>query len=177
VAGGGEGGLPAAGQDDVRQADPVPLIDVMAVLTNEILARRNGLPAPSDPPHTAKPAPRPRGYAGQEPPKKSAAEYADEFFRRDSRKDREVAEYLAAKAARKAGTAGTAGQAPSTPSAPARPSGTIPRGQDEAPVRQDDPEFDKAAAELAANLETKRLEAGTTRKESFRREWHAERAG
>jgi hypothetical protein len=88
-----------------------------------------------------------------------------------------VAEYLAAKAARKAGTAGTAGQAPSTSSAPARPSGTIPRGQDEAPVRQDDPEFDKAAADLAASVETKRLEAGTTRKESFRREWHAERAG
>ncbi len=176
VAGGGEGGLPAAGQDDVRQADPVPVIDVMAVLTNEILARRNGLPAPSDPPHTDKPASRPRGHAGQEPPK-DYAKVATDWHRPDPAAARRVAEYLAAKAARKAGTAGTAGQAPSTPSAPARPSGTIPRGQDEAPVRQDDPEFDKAAADLAASVETKRLEAGTTRKESFRREWHAERAG
>jgi hypothetical protein len=78
---------------------------------------------------------------------------------------------------RRPGQARTAGQAPSTPSAPERPSGTIPRGQDEAPVRLDDPEFDKAAADLAASVETKRREAGTTRKESFRREWHAERAG
>jgi hypothetical protein len=176
VAGGGEGGLPAAGQDDVRQADPVPMIDVMAVLTNEILAGRKGLPALADPPHTAKPAPRPRGHAGQEPPKDYAKVAAD-WHRPDPAAARRVAEYLAAKAARKAGTAGTAGQAPSTPSAPARPSGTIPRGQDEAPVRTPEPQVDADAAELAALVSNRRQAIGIGRQDGYRREWHADRAG
>ena len=96
VAGEGEGGLPAAGQDEARQADPVPLADAMAVLTNEILAGRKGLPAPSDPPHADRPAPRSRGTAGQEPPK-DYAKIAADFYRPHP----VVAATLAAKAAAK----------------------------------------------------------------------------
>jgi hypothetical protein len=176
VAGGGEGGLPAAGQDDVRQADPVPVIDVMAVLTNEILAGRKGLPAPSDPPHTDKPASRPRGHAGQEPPKDYAKVAAD-WHRPDPAAARRVAEYRAAKAARKAGTAGTAGQAPPTSSAPARPSETIPRGQDEAPARTPEPQVDADDAYLASLVANRRQAAGIGRQDAYRRDWHAERAG
>jgi hypothetical protein len=176
VAGGGEGGLPAAGQDDVRQADPVPVIDVMAVLTNEILAGRKGLPAASDPPHTDKPASRPRGHAGQEPPKDYAKVAAD-WHRPDPAAARRVAEYRAAKAARKAGTAGTAGQAPPTSSAPARPSETIPRGQDEAPARTPEPQVDADDAYLASLVANRRQAAGIGRQDAYRRDWHAERAG
>jgi hypothetical protein len=173
VAGGGEGGLTAAGQDDVRQADPMPVADVMAVLTDEILARRNGLPAPADPPHVAKPAPRPSRTRGQD-----ERPTAEEAAARWNRVDPVVAAALAAKAAAKrARTAGTAGQAPELPSAPARPAGTIPRGQDDAPVRTPEPQVDAEAAWLESMVSNTRREAGITTKDAYRREWHAERAG
>lgn len=181
VAGGREGGLPAAGQDDVRQADPVPVADVMAVLTNEILARRSGLPAPSNPPHVAKPAPRPsrpRYGAGSQDERRTAEEYAADFYLKVDPVVRDtLAAKAAAKAEREAERARTAGQAPESPSAPPRPSGTIPRGQDDAPVRTPEPQLDAEAAWLESMVSNTRREAGITTKDAYRREWHAERAG
>lgn len=176
VAGEGEGGLPAAGQDEARQADPVPLADAMAVLTNEILAGRKGLPAPSDPPHTDRPAPRSRGTAGQEPPK-DYAKIAADFYRPHPVVAATLAAKAAAKAEREAAKAGTAGQAPELPSAPARPAGTIPRGQDDAPVRTPEPQVDAADAELAAWVSNRRQAIGIGRQDAYRERWHAERAG
>ena len=176
VAGGGEGGLPAAGQDEARQTEPVPVADVMAVLTDEILARRPGLPALSDPARTDKPAPRSRGYGGQEPPK-DFTKVAAEWHRPDPAAARRVAEYLAAKAARKAAKAGTAGQAPESPSVLTAPAGTIPRGQDEAPVRTPEPQVDADAAELAALVSNRRQAIGIGRQDAYRERGHADRAG
>ena len=200
VAGEGEGGLPAAGQDEARQADPVPLADAMkskrsfredlsgrqadpvpladamAVLTNEILAGRKGLPAPSDPPHADRPAPRSRGTAGQEPPK-DYAKIAADFYRPHPVVAATLADKAAAKAEREAAKAGTAGQAPESPSAPARPAGTIPRGQDEAPVRTPTPQVDADAAELAALVSNIRQAIGIGRQDAYREGWHADRAG
>ena len=176
VAGEGEGGLPAAGQDEARQADPVPLADAMAVLTNEILAGRKGLPAPSDPPHADRPAPRSRGTAGQAPPK-DYAKIAADFYRPHPVVAATLAAKAAAKAEREAAKAGTAGQAPESPSAPARPSGTIPRGQDEAPVRTPEPQVDADAAELAAIVSNVRQAIGIGRQDAYRDGWHADRAG
>ena len=176
VAGEGEGGLPAAGQDEARQADPVPLADAMAVLTNEILAGRKGLPAPSDPPHADRPAPRSRGTAGQEPPK-DYAKIAADFYRPHPVVAATLADKAAAKAEREAAKAGTAGQAPESPSAPARPAGTIPRGQDEAPVRTPTPQVDADAAELAALVSNIRQAIGIGRQDAYRDRWHADRAG
>ena len=176
VADGGEGGLPAAGQDEARQADPVPLADAMAVLTNEILAGRKGLPAPSDPPHADRPAPRSRGTAGQEPPK-DYAKIAADFYRPHPVVAATLAAKAAAKAEREAAKAGTAGQAPESPSAPARPAGTIPRGQDKAPVTAPSPQVDAADAELAALVSNIRQAIGIGRQDAYRERWHADRAG
>jgi hypothetical protein len=140
-------------------------------------APRRQASTPADPARDGRPASRSSSPRGQDE-RRTAEEYAADFYLKVDPVVRDtLAAKAAAKAEREAAKARTAGQAPESPSAPARPSGTIPRGQDEAPVRLDDPEFDKAAADLAASVETKRREAGTTRKESFRREWHAERAG
>jgi len=129
--------------------------------------------APADPAGTGRPASRQARPHGQD--ERPTAEQA---AARWNRIDPVVAAALAAKAAaRQARTAGTAGQAPSTPSAPARPSGTIPRGQDEAPVRTPEPQVDADAAELAAIVENTRREAGITTKAAYRERWHAERAG
>jgi hypothetical protein len=102
---------------------------------------------------------------------------AEEAAARWNRIDPNVAAALAAKARRKAENAGTAGQAPSTPSAPARQSGTIPRGQDEAPARTPEPQVDAAAAELAALVSNRRQAIGIGRQDAYREGWHAERAG
>lgn len=122
---------------------------------------------------SAPPEPRPsrtRGQdAGHEPPKDFAKAAADWH-----RVHPVVAAAMAAKAAAKAARAG---QAPSAPSTPARPLGTIPRGQDEAPVRTPEPHVDAEAAELAALVSNRRQAIGIERQDAYRDGWHADRAG
>ena len=134
--------------------------------------RRQASP-PADQAGTDRPASRQARPHGQD--ERPTAEQA---AARWNRIDPVVAAALAAKAAaRQARTAGTAGQAPSTPSAPERPSGTIPRGQDEAPARTPEPQVDADAAELAAIVSNRRQAIGITRQDTYREGWHAERAG
>jgi len=162
------GGLTAAVHEEGDGMTFVPALPPPRVPT----PRRQASP-PADPPHTAKPAPRQARSHGQD-----ERPTAEEAAARWNRTDPVVAAALAAKARRKAELAGTAGQAPSTPSAPARPSGTIPRGQDEAPARPADPPvLDAAAAELAALVSNRRQAIGIGRQDAYRERWHAERAG
>ena len=128
---------------------------------------------PSDPARTARPASRSSSPHGQD-----ERPTAEEAAARWNRIDPNVAAALAAKARRKAEKAGTAGQAPQTPPAPARPSGTIPRGQDEAPVRPADPPgLDAESAYLESLVAGRRQAIGITRQDAYRERWHADRAG
>lgn len=165
AAANGAGGLTAAVHEEVDGMTFVPALPPPRQAST-----------PADPARTGRPASRSRGYAGQEPPK-DFTKVAAEWHRPDPAAERRVAEYLAAKAARKAAKARTAGQAPELPSAPPRPAGTIPRGQDEAPVRTPEPQVDAEAAELAALVSSRRQAIGIGRQDAYGREWHAERAG
>lgn len=140
-------------------------------------APRRQASTPADPARTDKPASRPRGAAGQEPEKDYAKIAADFYLKTDPVVRDTLAAKAAAKAEREAEKARTAGQAPESPSAPPRPAGTIPRGQDDAPVRTPEPQVDAEAAWLDSMVSNRRREAGITTKETYRREWHAERAG
>lgn len=132
--------------------------------------RRRFWPSADAPAHVAKPdprPPRPRSPSGpQEPPTKSAAEYAAEFFRRDPEKDRMVAEYQAARRAK-------AALRPSAPSTADRPSGAILGGQEGSPATIP---FSEAADELAKLVaDRRRLEADTARA-AQRDAYHRDRA-
>jgi len=161
------GGLTAAVHEKGDGMTFVPALPPPRVPT----PRRQASP-PADPARTGRPASRSSSPHGQD--ERPTAEQA---AARWNRIDPVVAAALAAKARRKAELAGTAGQAPSTPSAPERPSGTIPRGQDEAPARTPEPQVDAAAAELAAIVSNRRQAIGIGRQDAYRERWHAERAG
>ena len=139
-------------------------------------APRRQASTPADPARTGRPASRSRGTAGQEPPKDFTKVAAD-WHRVHPVVAAAKAAKAAAKAEREAAKAGTAGQAPESPSAPARPAGTIPRGQDEAPVRTPTPQVDADAAELAALVSNIRQAIGIGRQDAYREGWHADRAG
>lgn len=152
----GAGGQEAASQEDEAKGE-----------------RRRVWPSADAPAHVAKPAPRPprpRSDDGHEPPKKSAAEYADEFFRRDPKKDREVAEYVAAKAARRA----KAASRPSAPSTADQPSGAIPGGQEGSPATIPFPAAD--ADELNGLVTGRRRQDAAVARASQRDAYHRDRA-
>ena len=140
--------------------------------------RRRFWPSADAPAHVAKPAPlppRPRSPSGpQEPPRKSAAEYADEFFRRDPKKDQAVAEYVAAKAARRA----KAASRPSAPSTADQPSGAIPGGQEGSPATIPFPaaDADADADELNGQVTGRRRHDAAVARASQRDAYHRDRA-
>jgi hypothetical protein len=156
-----EGGQEAASQEDEAKGE-----------------RRRVWPSADAPAHVAKPAPlppRPRSPSGpQEPPRKSAAEYADEFFRRDPKKDQAVAEYVAAKAARRA----KAASRPSAPSTADQPSGAIPGGQEGSPATIPFPaaDADADADELNGQVTGRRRHDAAVARASQRDAYHRDRA-
>lgn len=139
--------------------------------------RKQLWPSADAPAHVAKPAPRPprpRSDDGHEPPRKSAAEYAAEFFRRDPERDRMTREYLAAKAAKRAQGAESASRPASTPPEPDRPSETIPGAPDGSPATIPFPAAD--ADELNGLVTGRRRQDAAVARASQRDAYHRDRA-
>jgi hypothetical protein len=155
-----EGGQEAASQEDEAKGE-----------------RRRVWPSADAPAHVAKPAPRPprpRSDDGHEPPKKSAAEYAAEFFRRDPERDRMTREYLAAKAAKRAQGAESASRPASTTPEPDRPSETIPGAPDGSPATIPFPAAD--ADDLTELVTGRRRQDAAVARASQRDAYHRDRA-
>lgn len=167
-------GLPAGASDP--GPEPVPLIDVMAVATDEILAGRKGLPSPADPPHVSKPEPsrRPARPHGDGQPEKSFKERADEWNRRDPETERMVADYQRSRAQRKARAAAGTPAGPTASPTPDRPSGATAGA---VPAIQPDAEFDAAAQALDELIRGMRQSAANDEKAGHRDEWRASRVG
>lgn len=148
----GAGGQEAASQEDEAKGE-----------------RKRFWPSADAPEHVAKPdprPPRPRYDAGQEPPKKSAAEYAADWNRRDPEKDRMVAEYQAARRAKATMRATAASTAD-------RPSGAILGGQEGSPATIP---FSEAADELAKLVKGRRRQDADAAKEIQIDAYHRDRA-